>query len=92
MTPRRSGGQAAIWRVLAGPPLRTRDVCREQHCRAGCPRSLHALTSIAYGPAAILALLAVAGAGALHLVLPITAPVVALLAKLVFSSRQVVDA
>jgi hypothetical protein len=54
--------------------------------------SLDALTSIAYGPEAILAVLAVAGAGALHLVLPITAAMVALLAILVFSYRQVIDA
>ena len=41
--------------------------------------SLDALTSIAYGPEAILAVLAGAGADALHLVLPITAAIVALL-------------
>ena len=34
--------------------------------------SLDALTSVAYGPEAIILVLAVAGAGALHLVLPIT--------------------
>ena len=54
--------------------------------------SLDALTSIAYGPEAILAVLAVAGAGALHLVLPITVAIVALLSILVFSYRQVIDA
>src|SRR6202034_124430 len=36
--------------------------------------------------------LAVAGAGALHLVLPITIVIIALLAILVFSYRQVIDA
>ena len=54
--------------------------------------SLDALTSVAYGPEAIILVLAVAGAGALHLVLPITIAIVALLAILVFSYRQVIDA
>ena len=77
----------------AGPPLRARDVSREQitPVEGLSALSLDALTSIAYGPEAILAVLAVAGAGALHLVLPITAAIVALLAILVFSYRQVID-
>jgi amino acid transporter len=54
--------------------------------------SLDALTSVAYGPEAIIVVLAVAGSGSLHLVLPITAAIVALLAILVFSYRQVIDA
>ena len=54
--------------------------------------SLDALTSVAYGPEAIILVLAVAGAGALHLVLPITIAIVVLLAILVFSYRQVIDA
>jgi hypothetical protein len=65
---RRSGRTAAIWPVLVGPPLRARDVSREQQITPveGLPAlSLDALTSIAYGPEAILAVLAVAGAGAL---------------------------
>ena len=37
-------------------------------------------------------MLAVAGAGALHLILPITVAIVVLLAILVFSYRQVIDA
>jgi amino acid transporter len=36
--------------------------------------------------------LALAGAGSLHLILPITLAIVALLAILVFSYRQVIDA
>ena len=47
---------------------------------------------MAYGPEAIIVVLAVAGAGALHLVLPITIAIVVLLAILVFSYRQVIDA
>ncbi len=54
--------------------------------------SLDALTSVAYGPEAILVVLALAGAGALHIVLPITVAIVILLAILVFSYRQVIDA
>jgi amino acid transporter len=54
--------------------------------------SLDALTSVAYGPEAIIVVVALAGAGALHLVLPITVAIVVLLAILVFSYRQVIDA
>jgi len=54
--------------------------------------SLDALTSVAYGPEAIIVVLALAGAGALHLVLPITVAIVVLLAILVASYRQVIDA
>jgi amino acid transporter len=54
--------------------------------------SLDALTSVAYGPEAIITVLAVAGATALHLVLPITIAIVALLCILVFSYLQVIDA
>jgi amino acid transporter len=54
--------------------------------------SLDALTSVAYGPEAIIVVLAGAGAGALDLVLPITIAIVGLLMILVFSYRQVIDA
>src|ERR1039458_946138 len=54
--------------------------------------SLDALTSVAYGPEAIIVVLALAGAKSLHLILPITVAIVALLAILVFSYRQVIDA
>ena len=54
--------------------------------------SLDALTSVAYGPEAIIIVLAAAGGAALHLVLPITVAIVALLAVLVFSYLQVIDA
>jgi amino acid transporter len=85
---------ASLWRVLVGSPLRARDLSREQITPVeGLPAlSLDALTSVAYGPEAIIVVLAVAGAGALHLVLPITIAIVALLAILVFSYRQVIDA
>jgi amino acid transporter len=92
--PDRPGLAASLWRVLVGPPLRSRDLSREQITPVeGLPAlSLDALTSVAYGPEAIIAVLAIAGAEALHLVLPITIAIVALLAILVFSYRQVIDA
>ncbi len=85
---------AGVWRFLVGPPLRARDVAKEQITPVeGLPAlSLDALTSVAYGPEAIIVVLAVAGAGALHLVLPITIAIVVLLAILVISYRQVIDA
>ena len=87
-------GAATVWRFLVGPPLRARDVSREQitPVEGLSALSLDALTSVAYGPEAIIVVLAAAGAGALHLVLPITIAIVALLAILVFSYRQVIDA
>ena len=80
-----------LWRVLVGPPVRARDVSREQitPVEGLSALSLDALTSVAYGPEAIIAVLAVAGARALHLVLPVTVAIVVLLAILVFSYRQV---
>ena len=54
--------------------------------------SLDALTSVAYGPEAILIVLAAAGTSALHLILPITIAIVVLLVILVTSYRQVIDA
>ncbi|MGA2835171.1 MAG: APC family permease [Acidimicrobiales bacterium] len=54
--------------------------------------SLDALTSVAYGPEAILVVLAGAGAAALHLVLPITIAIIGLLVLLVISYRQVIVA
>ena len=54
--------------------------------------SLDALTSVAYGPEAILVVLGAAGASALHLILPITVAIVGLLAILVVSYLQVIDA
>lgn len=82
------------WQLLVGPPLRFRDLGREQinPVEGLSALSLDALTSVAYGPEAILVVLAVAGAGALHLILPITLAIVVLLALLVFSYRQVIDA
>jgi amino acid transporter len=85
---------SSVWRALVGRPLRASELRKEQITPLeGLPAlSLDALTSVAYGPEAIIVVLAAAGAGALHLVLPITGAIVALLAILVFSYRQVIDA
>ncbi len=54
--------------------------------------SLDAISSVAYGPQAILVVLATAGAGALAKIEPITLVIVVLLVILVFSYRQVIEA
>jgi amino acid transporter len=54
--------------------------------------SLDALSSVAYGPEAILVVLVTAGASALRYSLPVTAAIVVLLAALVISYRQVIEA
>jgi amino acid transporter len=54
--------------------------------------SLDALSSVAYGPQAMMAVLVAAGAGALSNVLPLTLVIVAMLALLVVSYSQVIDA
>src|SRR5580693_7119168 len=92
----RGGPATGLLNLLIGPPKRA------THDGSGKDRitpveglsalSLDALTSVAYGPEAIILVLAVAGAGALHLVLPITIAIVGLLAILVVSYRQVIDA
>jgi hypothetical protein len=57
------GTVASVWRFLVGRPLRAREVFREQITPVeGLPAlSLDALTSVAYGPEAIIAVLAAAG-------------------------------
>jgi amino acid transporter len=54
--------------------------------------SLDALASVAYGPEAIVVVLAAAGAHGLGFTLPVTAAIVLLLAALTFSYRQVIAA
>lgn len=54
--------------------------------------SLDAISSVAYGPEAMLVVLASAGAGALGKIEPITVAIVVLLVILVFSYRQVIAA
>jgi amino acid transporter len=94
MADRNPGRAAAVRQVLIGPPRTARagGADRITPIEGLSALSLDALTSVAYGPEAIILVLAVAGAGALHLILPITIAIVALLAILVFSYRQVIDA
>jgi amino acid transporter len=54
--------------------------------------SLDALSSVAYGPEAILVVLVAAGVGSLRYTLPITIAIVVLLIALVISYRQVIEA
>ncbi|MCQ4083033.1 APC family permease [Streptomyces sp. RB6PN25] len=54
--------------------------------------SLDALASVAYGPEAIVVVLAVAGSRGLGFTLPVTCAIVVLLAALTFSYRQVIAA
>src|SRR5215469_14551125 len=54
--------------------------------------SLDALSSVAYGPQAIIIVLATAGVAALHYTLPVTLAIVVLLIVLVISYRQVIEA
>jgi len=93
LRPKRSA-VASTWHLLVGRPLRTSEAVKEQitPVEGLSALSLDALTSVAYGPEAIIVVLAVAGAGALHVVLPITVVIVVLLGVLVFSYRQVIDA
>jgi amino acid transporter len=83
-----------IRRVLIGPALSAKEAVSEQitPVEGLSALSLDALTSVAYGPEAILVVLAAAGATALHLILPITIAIVGLLVILVISYRQVIDA
>ena len=54
--------------------------------------SLDALSSVAYGPEAIVIVLAAAGTAGLDYTLPVTIAIVVLLAVLVISYRQVIEA
>src|ERR1700722_18479746 len=83
-----------IRRIIVGRDLSADEASSEQitPVQGLSALSLDALTSVAYGPEAILIVLAVAGTTALHLILPITVAIVVLLAILVISYRQVIDA
>ncbi len=84
----------SLWRLLIGRPLKVTEAAEEE---IGAPEglaalSLDALSSIAYGPQAMLLVLAPAGVAALGLVMPLTWTIVLLLAILVFSYSQVIEA
>jgi amino acid transporter len=83
-----------VHRFLTGRALSSKDASKEDitPVEGLSALSLDALTSVAYGPEAILIVLAAAGASSLHLILPITIAIVILLVFLVISYRQVIDA
>lgn len=82
-----------LWHVLIGRPLKAREAAREEITESEglAALSLDALTSVAYGPQAILLVLA-ASAAPIGLVVPITGAIVILLALLVLSYSQVIGA
>ena len=84
----------SFWTALLGRPLKEREAATESIGAAEglAALSLDALSSVAYGPQAVLVVLVTAGAGALRLTLPITVAIVALLALLVLSYIQVIGA
>ena len=82
---------------MATVPAKSGDVDHEEQHRLTAVQglaalSLDALSSVAYGPEAILVVLVAAGATALHYSVPITGAIVVLLAVLVVSYRQVIAA
>lgn len=83
-----------LWRLLIGRPLKGSEATHEEITTSSglAALSLDALTSVAYGPQAIILVLLAAGVGALHLLLPITLAIVGLLVILVLSYTQVIDA
>jgi amino acid transporter len=83
-----------IRRIVVGRALSAKEAATERitPVEGLSALSLDALTSVAYGPEAILIVVAAAGATSLHLILPITVAIVALLVILVISYRQVIDA
>jgi amino acid transporter len=88
--------QADAERPRGGPPEARApdDAERERLTALGglAALSLDALSSVAYGPEAILVVLAAAGAAALRYALPVTGAIIVLLAALVVSYRQVIAA
>lgn len=80
--------------LLAGRPLSWSESSKEEinPVEGLSALSLDALTSVAYGPEALLVVLAAGGLAALHYIVPITVVIVVLLAVLVTSYRQVIDA
>jgi amino acid transporter len=78
-------------------PLRSTGKHSEQGHELGVPTglsalSLDALSSVAYGPEAMVLVLVTAGIGALHDVVPITLVITAMLVLLVVSYSQVIEA
>lgn len=86
--------KASIQTMLLGRPLATADA---PHQTIGkliglAVFSSDAMSSVAYGPQEMMLILAFAGAGALHLALPIVFAIAALLLILTFSYEQTIHA
>jgi amino acid transporter len=81
---------------MAVMTVRTREDAEERHRLTAfeglAALSLDALSSVAYGPQAIVIVLAAAGSVALGYTLPVTIAIVVLLSVLVVSYRQVIEA
>jgi len=96
--PRRSdagdGRHASFWIIKIVTTADAEQRERERLTSLGglAALSLDALSSVAYGPEAILVVLVTAGASALRYSLPVTGAIVVLLAALVISYRQVIEA
>jgi amino acid transporter len=94
-----AGGPARPAALRGAPPPRRRragkhaDEGHELGVRSGLAAlSLDALSSVAYGPEAMVLVLAAAGAGALRWTLPLTLVITGMLALLVISYTQVIAA
>ena len=84
----------AIFDFLFGRPLATSEE-RAEHIgsSAGIPVfGLDALSSAAYGPEAALTLLIPLGLAGVHIILPVSAAIIALLVIVYFSYRQTIEA
>jgi amino acid transporter len=84
----------ALRRVLIGPALRSTAIAEERLGRvlALAVLSPDALSSVAYGPEAMMAILVLAGAGELKLSLPIGAALAVLMLSVGLGYRQIVRA
>jgi amino acid transporter len=81
-------------RVVLGPPLRSTAIVRERMRKlVALPvLSADALSSVAYGPEAMLAVLVVAGSGGLGLSMPMAAAIALLMLAVGVSYRQTIRA
>jgi amino acid transporter len=84
----------SVWRWLVGAPLKASEAEQEEISEPEglAALSLDALTSVAYGPQAMVLVLATAGVAGLRMLLPVTVSIVVLLVLLVLSYSQVIDA
>jgi amino acid transporter len=89
-----SGAGFRLRRLVLGPPLRSTAIARERLRKlVALPvLSADALSSVAYGPEALLAVLVVAGSSGLSLSLPIAAAIVLLMITVGVSYRQTIRA